>query len=310
AQIAELAEAGVKSQDTYFAGHSVGEYNALAAYAQVLSLEAVVEIVYARGLTMHRLVDRDAEGNSNYGLAALRPNKIGIRAEDVFDYVAQVSQTSGEFLEIVNYNIAGVQYAVAGTRAGLAALAADAESRAPGMRSFIMIPGIDVPFHTSHLLGGVDNFRTHLDMLIPHDVDLDILRGRYIPNLVARPFELTREFVEAMADVVDSTYVNDILADFDNATDDPAKMGRTLLTDLGQTPQWTQHGSKLIAVLTVDLDLAAVFAEDALELPVVRSSESSGGVAEAATAPADKVSQANAAAAAAQEPVVAQPASP
>src|SRR5699024_3871141 len=33
-------------------------------------------------------------------------------------------------------------------------------------------------------------------------------------------------------DVVDSTYVNDILADFDKATDDPAKMGRTLLIEL------------------------------------------------------------------------------
>nr|WP_205908495.1 type I polyketide synthase [Corynebacterium ammoniagenes] len=363
AQIAELAEAGVKSQDTYFAGHSVGEYNALAAYAQVLSLEAVVEIVYARGLTMHRLVDRDAEGNSNYGLAALRPNKIGIRAEDVFDYVAQVSQTSGEFLEIVNYNIAGVQYAVAGTRAGLAALAADAESRAPGMRSFIMIPGIDVPFHSSHLLGGVDNFRTHLDMLIPDDVDLDILRGRYIPNLVARPFELTREFVEAMADVVDSTYVNDILADFDKATDDPAKMGRTLLIELlawqfaspvrwietqdlllsapsvsagagtaglgverfveigvgssptlanmlGQTLRLPQYAGNPIEVLNVERDRATVFAEDALERPVEGSSESSTGVAEAATATAEEVSQANAAPAAAPEPVVAQPATP
>ncbi|MDN5706265.1 type I polyketide synthase [Corynebacterium casei] len=232
AQIAELAEAGVKSQDTFFAGHSVGEYNALAAYAQVLSLEAVVEIVYARGLTMHRLVDRDAHGNSNYGLAALRPNKIGIRADDVFGYVAKVSEASGEFLEIVNYNIAGVQYAVAGTRAGLAALAADASSRAPGQRAFIMIPGIDVPFHSSHLLGGVDNFRTHLDSLIPQRVDLDVLRGRYIPNLVARPFELTREFVEAVAEVVDSKYVNDILADFDKAIENPVQLGRTLLIEL------------------------------------------------------------------------------
>src|SRR5699024_3133175 len=305
----------------------------------------------------------DAEGNSNYGLAALRPNKIGIRAEDVFDYVAQVSQTSGEFLEIVNYNIAGVQYAVAGTRAGLAALAADAESRAPGMRSFIMIPGIDVPFHSSHLLGGVDNFRTHLDMLIPHDVDLDILRGRYIPNLVARPFELTREFVEAMADVVDSTYVNDILADFDKATDDPAKMGRTLLIELlawqfaspvrwietqdlllsapsvsagagtaglgverfveigvgssptlanmlGQTLRLPQYAGNPIEVLNAERDRATVFAEDALERPVEDSSESSTGVAEAATATAEEVSQADAAPAAAPAPVGAQPASP
>ncbi|MDY3127313.1 MAG: DUF1729 domain-containing protein [Corynebacterium sp.] len=232
AQIAEMAEAGVLSDDTYFAGHSVGEYNALAAYAQVLSLEAVVEIVYRRGLTMHRLVDRDADGHSNYGLAALRPNKIGISADNVFGYVEEISQRTGEFLEIVNYNIAGVQYAVAGTRAGLAALAADAEGRAPGARSFIMIPGIDVPFHSSHLLGGVGDFRDHLSALIPADLNLDILIGRYIPNLVARPFELSEEFVQAIAKVVDSPFINDILADFAQAKSDPARLGRTLLIEL------------------------------------------------------------------------------
>ena len=359
AQIAELAEAGVKSQDTFFAGHSVGEYNALAAYAQVLSLEAVVEIVYARGLTMHRLVDRDAHGNSNYGLAALRPNKIGIRADDVFGYVAQVSQASGEFLEIVNYNIAGVQYAVAGTRAGLAALAADAESRAPGQRAFIMIPGIDVPFHSSHLLGGVDNFRAHLDSLIPAEVDLDILRGRYIPNLVARPFELTREFVEAMAEVVDSTYVNDILADFDKASENPVNLGRTLLIELlawqfaspvrwietqdlllsdttetagagtpglgverfveigvgssptlanmlGQTLRLPQYAGNPIEVLNVERDRATVFAEDAIERPLVETADAVVDKGDSATAA--EIAEANAAPAAAPEPVISTPA--
>src|SRR5699024_1953368 len=107
AQIAEMREADALNQRAWFAGHSVGEYNALAAYSGVLSLESVVEIVYRRGLTMHRLVERDAEGNSNYGLAALRPNKMRLTADGVFDYVAGVAEQSGEFLEIVNYNLAG-----------------------------------------------------------------------------------------------------------------------------------------------------------------------------------------------------------
>ncbi len=232
AQVAEMEEAGVLQHGAFFAGHSVGEYNALAAYARVLSLESVVEIVYRRGLTMHRLVGRDSAGNSNYGLSALRPNKMGLSADEVFDYVAQIARETGEFLEIVNYNIAGVQYAVAGTRAGLAALAADAERRAPGKRAYIAIPGIDVPFHSSHLLDGVPEFRAHLDSLIPEEIDLDILVDRYLPNLVARPFALDREFVDAMAEVVDSPISADILADFDAWSATPVKLGRTLLIEL------------------------------------------------------------------------------
>ncbi|WP_369831040.1 fatty acid synthase subunit beta domain-containing protein [Corynebacterium sp. 13CS0277] len=238
AQVAEMAEAHVLDTEAFFAGHSVGEYNALAAYAGVLSLESVVEIVYRRGLTMHRLVDRDDEGRSNYGLAALRPHKMGLGADDVAGFVARMAAESGEFLEIVNYNLAGLQYAVAGTVAGLKALAAAAEAAAPGQRALIMIPGIDVPFHSTRLRGGVDDFRAHLDRLLPAEVDLAPLQGRYIPNLVARPFELSRSFVDAMLDVVDperigtSETLSDINAHFDTWAQHPTKLGRALLVEL------------------------------------------------------------------------------
>ena len=232
AQVAQMREAHALNQRAYFAGHSVGEYNALAAYAAVLSLENVIEIVYQRGLTMHRLVERDEHGVSNYGLAALRPHKMGLNADNVFDYVQSIAAESGEFLEIVNYNLAGMQYAVAGTMKGLKALQADCEAKAPGLRAFILIPGIDVPFHSSHLLGGVDNFREHLDDLLPAEVDLDILVGRYIPNLVARPFELTRDFVQAMLDVVDAPILRKVLKNFDEELRRPARLARTLLVEL------------------------------------------------------------------------------
>ncbi|AZA08623.1 type I polyketide synthase [Corynebacterium pseudopelargi] len=232
AQVAEMREAGVLQERAFFAGHSVGEYNALAAFAGVLSLENVLEIVYRRGLTMHRLVQRDEEGNSNYGLAALRPHKMGLSASEVFEYVQQCSEASGEFLEIVNFNLEGKQYAVAGTAKGLRALAADAESRAPGARAFIQIPGIDVPFHSTQLLDGVDDFREHLDQLIPEDVDLDVLVGHYVPNLVARPFELSKEFIQAMCDVVDAPVLHRIMEDFDTWANNPVKLGRTLLVEL------------------------------------------------------------------------------
>lgn len=232
AQVAEMEEAGVMEDHSYFAGHSVGEYDALSAYSGVLSLEAVVEIVYRRGLTMHRLVDRDENGLSTYGLAALRPNKMGLSEDEVFDYVTEMSEKCGEFLEIVNYNIAGVQYAVAGTVKGLRALQADVEKRAPGQRAYIRIPGIDVPFHSSKLRDGVGDFREHLDALLPETFSLDRLIGRYIPNLVARPFELSYEFVESMTEVVDSEIINGILENFEEASKDEHALARTILVEL------------------------------------------------------------------------------
>ncbi|WP_296205328.1 type I polyketide synthase [uncultured Corynebacterium sp.] len=256
AQVAQLREAGVLAEHAFFAGHSVGEYNALAAFADVLSVEAVIEIVYQRGLTMHRLVPRDGDGNSNYGLAALRPHKMGMSDTDVFDYVGQLSAITGEFLEIVNYNVKGKQYAVAGTRAGLRALEADAASR--GERAFVLIPGVDVPFHSSRLRDGVDDFRRHLDQLIPADIDLDRLIGRYIPNLVARPFDLGEEFIQAMEEVVDSPWLS-------VARTQPAQQrGRTLLVEL---LAW-QFTSPVRWIETQDLALGSLGVERFVEIGV------------------------------------------
>ena len=264
AQIAALKEAGVLESGAFFAGHSVGEYNALAAYAEALSLEAVLDIVYVRGLTMHRLVERDSAGQSLYGLAALRPHKMGMSAGEAFAHVARVAAETGEFLEVVNHNIAGRQYAVAGTKAGLDALASDAERRAPGQRAVIPIPGIDVPFHSSRLVGGVADFRAHLNALIPQEVNLEVLVGRYIPNLVARPFALSREFVEAIAEVVDSEPIAEILADFDGAMASPARLGRTLLIEL---LAW-QFASPVRWIETQDLLLGKLEVERFIEVGV------------------------------------------
>lgn len=79
---------------------------------------------------MHHLIERDAQGRSNYRMGALRPNQFGVSDEGVNAYVEGISKATGEFLQIVNYNLAGQQYAIAGTIKGLKALAADASKRA------------------------------------------------------------------------------------------------------------------------------------------------------------------------------------
>ena len=122
AQVAELRESGAFVEDSILAGHSVGEYNALAAVAGVLPLEAVLEVVFQRGSAMHALVPRDENGRSDYRMAAIRPSQIGLADEDVQGFVAGVAEESGEFLEIVNLNLRGSQYAIADTVAGLGEL--------------------------------------------------------------------------------------------------------------------------------------------------------------------------------------------
>ena len=235
AQTEELRADGAFEYNAFYAGHSLGEYTALSAYAQIFPLEQVLEIVFQRGSAMHHLVERDAQGRSNYAMGALRPNQFGMGDAEVRDYVASVAEKSGEFLEIVNYNLAGSQYSVAGSIAGLKALEADTAERARehgGRRPLIMIPGIDVPFHSSRLRAGVPAFRTKLDSLLPQDINFEILQGHYIPNLVARPFELSRDFALSILDVVPSEATQELVDNWDHAMADPQATARTLLIEL------------------------------------------------------------------------------
>lgn len=235
AQIAELREAGGFVEGAITCGHSVGEYNALAACAGVLPLEAVLEVVFQRGEAMHHLVPRDELGRSNYRLAAIRPSQFGVADDEVVDVVAEVSRACGEFLEVVNLNQRGTQYAIAGTVRGLENLEAHIERRRAevgGKRGFILIPGIDVPFHSSVLRDGVPEFRARLRELLPSSLDPDVLIGRYIPNLVPRPFSLDRDFVAEIADLVPSQPLADVLDDWEAASADRSSLARIVLIEL------------------------------------------------------------------------------
>ena len=244
AQTAELRESGAFVEGAVLAGHSVGEYNALAAVSGVIPLEAVVEVVFQRGSVMHTLVERDAQGRSDYRLAAIRPSQIGLDDATVGAYVDELAERTGEFLQIVNLNLRDSQYALAGSVRGLKALEADVAERRErfgGKGAFILVPGIDVPFHSRVLHGGVDDFRSRLDELLPAEIDPDVLIGRYVPNLVPRPFTLDQAYVTEVADLVDPEHSADkggigvlrgVLADFEAWSARPGALCRTLLIEL------------------------------------------------------------------------------
>ncbi|MFR7778840.1 MAG: type I polyketide synthase, partial [Bifidobacterium angulatum] len=102
--------------------------------------------------------------------------------------------------------------------------------------AFMLVPGIDVPFHSTLLRKGVPEFRDKLDALLPQYIDYrGRLVGRYIPNLVAVPFEMTKEFAATILEVVPSERIKAALDDpkvWDSYAEDDQKLGRLLLTEL------------------------------------------------------------------------------
>ena len=116
ASFEDMRSKGLVQRDSSFAGHSLGEYSALAALAEVMPIESLVSVVFYRGLTMQVAVERDATGRSNYSMCAVNPSRISKTFnEQALQYVCEnIAEETGWLLEIVNYNVANMQYVCAG----------------------------------------------------------------------------------------------------------------------------------------------------------------------------------------------------
>lgn len=116
ASFEDMRSKGLVQRDSSFAGHSLGEYSALAALADVMPIESLVSVVFYRGLTMQVAVKRDEQGRSNYSMCAVNPSRISKTFnEQALQYVVEsISDQTGWLLEIVNYNVANMQYVAAG----------------------------------------------------------------------------------------------------------------------------------------------------------------------------------------------------
>jgi enoyl reductase-like protein/3-oxoacyl-ACP reductase-like protein/3-oxoacyl-(acyl-carrier-protein) synthase/acyl dehydratase len=234
AQVAELREAGVLADDVVAGGHSVGEYNALAAAFEVLPLEAVVEIVYQRGCVMHQFVPRDAAGRSAYAMGVIRPNLAGLDEAGALALVQAVAEQTGRFIQVVNFNVRDRQYAVTGDVEALAALATQLGRRSRDVKrpAWVEVPGVDVPFHSAVLRDGVPAFRATLEARLPAHIAPERLVDRYVPNLVAQAFRLEKAFAQAIFDETHSAVIGALLADWAAAAADPVGLTRTLLIEL------------------------------------------------------------------------------
>jgi fatty acid synthase subunit beta len=85
-------------------------------------------------------------------------------------------------------------------------------------RGFATIPlkGIDVPFHSTFLRSGVKPFRSFLLKKIHKtSIDPSKLVGKYIPNVTAKPFALTKEYFEDVYKLTNSPKIGNILANWE-----------------------------------------------------------------------------------------------
>jgi fatty acid synthase subunit beta len=89
-------------------------------------------------------------------------------------------------------------------------------------RGFATIPlkGIDVPFHSTFLRSGVKPFRSFLLKKINKTtIDPSKLVGKYIPNVTAKPFEITKEHFEEVYELTGSPRIANVLANWDKYED-------------------------------------------------------------------------------------------
>jgi len=80
----------------------------------------------------------------------------------------------------------------------------------------IPLPGIDVPFHSRYLWAGVMPFRAYLSKKInAAHLNPDTLIGKYVPNLVAKPFEVSKDYIQLIYDRTLSARLDKVLRKWD-----------------------------------------------------------------------------------------------
>jgi malonyl CoA-acyl carrier protein transacylase len=86
-------------------------------------------------------------------------------------------------------------------------------------KATLPLAGIDVPFHSRFLLHGVPTFRNYLYSKIdPSLIDIDALLGKYIPNLIAKPYTIDRDYIFEVYEITKSTKLKTILDGWEMTT--------------------------------------------------------------------------------------------
>ena len=149
----------LKSNAAYVAGHSLGEYSALAA-AGTFSLSDTAKLLRIRGNAMQKAVPA-GEG----GMAAI----IGLEDADVA--AACVEAAEGQVCQIANDN-GGGQLVISGAKAAVERAAAIATAK--GAKRAIML-AVSAPFHSALMAPAADAMREALANVAKHAPSVPVL---------------------------------------------------------------------------------------------------------------------------------------
>jgi len=149
------------------AGHSLGEYSALAA-AGALGFAEAVSLVRRRGQVMHDTTS----AITGAGMAAI----IGLSAEEVIAICAEAAGAGA--VEAVNFN-SPVQTIISGTKAGIDRAIEIAGER--GAKRAMALP-VSAPFHSSLMNEAAEIFGRDLEKAEIGDARMPV-----IANITARP---------------------------------------------------------------------------------------------------------------------------
>lgn len=76
----------------------------------------------------------------------------------------------------------------------------------------IPLSGIDIPFHSKYLRSGIPSYRRFLEgKILEQNIDVDALIGKFIPNVTAKPFAVTRSYIKEAAGITGSSILRDLL---------------------------------------------------------------------------------------------------
>lgn len=165
----------------YVAGHSLGEYSALAA-AGAISIGDTARLLRIRGEAMQRAVPA-----GKGAMAAI----LGLGAEEVAALCGEAAAAGGEVCEMANDN-GGGQIVVSGSAGAVARAMALAGGR--GAKRAVALP-VSAPFHCSLMAPAAERMREALA-----EADIRPPAVPLVANVLARPVtepdEIRRRLVE------------------------------------------------------------------------------------------------------------------